>query len=78
MSTDRGMDKNNVVFTHSHTHTHTHTHTRVHAWTGILLSRKKEWNNAICSNTDAPRDYYTKWNNSERGRLIAYDITCGI
>ena len=29
MSTDRGMDKNDVVFTHSHTHTHTHTHTHV-------------------------------------------------
>ena len=24
---------------------------------GILLSRKKEWNNAICSNIDGPRDY---------------------
>ena len=26
----------------------------------ILLSHKKEWSNAICSNTDWPRDYYTK------------------
>ena len=24
---------------------------------GILLSHKKEWNNAICSNRDGPRDY---------------------
>ena len=27
---------------------------------GILLSHKKECNNAICSNMDAARDYYTK------------------
>ena len=27
----------------------------------ILLSHKKEWNNAICSYMDGPRDYYTKW-----------------
>ena len=33
---------------------------------GILLSHKKEWNNAICSNMDGPRDYHTKWNKSER------------
>ena len=22
---------------------------------------RKEWNNAICSNMDGPRDYHTKW-----------------
>ena len=27
---------------------------------GILLSHKKEQNNAICSNTDGPREYHTK------------------
>ena len=36
---------------------------------------KIEWNNAICSNMDATRDYYTKWNMSERERQIPYDIT---
>ena len=25
------------------------------------LAIKKEWNNAICSNMDGPRDYDTKW-----------------
>ena len=35
-------------------HTHTHTHR------GILLSHKKEWNNAICSNMARPRDNHTK------------------
>ena len=43
MSTDRGMDKEDVVYN------------------GILLSHKKEWNNAILSNIDGQRDYHTKW-----------------
>ena len=34
---------------------------------------KKEWNNAICSNMDGPRDGHSKWSKSER--QIAYDIT---
>ena len=50
-------------------HTHTHTHN------GILLSHKKEWNNAICSNMDEPRDYHTKWSKSDRERQISYDTT---
>ena len=32
----------------------------VHTYNGILLHHKKEWNNAICSNMDATRDYHTK------------------
>ena len=40
MSFDRGMGKEDVV----------------HIYDGILLSHKKEWNNAICSNMDGPRD----------------------
>ena len=31
---------------------------------------KKEWNNAICSHLDRPRDYHTKWSKSERVRQI--------
>ena len=34
----------------------------------------KEWNNAIYSNMDGPRDCHTKWSKSDRGRQI-YDIT---
>ena len=37
---------------------------------------KKEWNNAICSNMDGPRDYHTKWSKSYRERQISYDIVC--
>ena len=42
---------------------------------GILLSHKKEWNNAICSNMDEPRDCHTEWGKSNRERQISYDIT---
>ena len=59
MSIDRWMDKEDVV----------------HTYNGILLSHQKEWNNAICSNTDGPRDNHTKWSKSERERQIPYDIT---
>ena len=59
MSTDRWMDKEDVVHVHN----------------GILLSHKKEWNNAICSNMDGPRDYHTKWSMSDRERQTSYDIT---
>ena len=34
-----------------------------------------EWDDAICSNMDRPRDYQTKWSKSERERQILYDIT---
>ena len=44
-------------------------------YNGILLSCKKEWNNAIFSNMDGLRDYHTKWSKSERERQIPYDIT---
>ena len=44
-------------------------------YSGILLSHKKEWNNAICSNMDGARDYHTKWSKSEIERQIPRDIT---
>ena len=34
----------------------------VHIHNGILLTHKKEQNNAICSNIDGTRDSHTKWN----------------
>ena len=55
MSTNRGMDTEGVVHIHD----------------GILLSHKKEQNNAICSNMEGPRDYHTK----QSQRQIPYDIT---
>ena len=41
-------------------------------YNGILHNLTKEWNYAICSNTDRPRDYHTKW---ARHRHISYDVT---
>ena len=38
----------------------------VHIYNKILLSHKKEQNNAICSNMDGLRDYQTKLSKSER------------
>ena len=32
----------------------------VHVYKGLLLSHKKAWNNAICSNMGGPRNYHTK------------------
>ena len=47
----------------------------VHIYSEILLSHKKEQNNAIFSNMDGPRNYHTKWGKSEDERWIPYDIT---
>ena len=47
----------------------------VHTYNGILLSHKKERNNAICSDMDGPRDCHTEWSKSERERQISCDIT---
>ena len=46
----------------------------IYIYKGILLSHKKEWNNAIYSNMDGPRDYHTKWSKPDRERQISYDI----
>ena len=59
MFIDRGMDKEDVV----------------HIYNGLLLSHKKELNNAIYRNMGGPRDYYTKWSKPDRERQIPYDIT---
>ena len=47
----------------------------VYIHNGIPLGHKKEWNNAICSNMDGPRDDQTKWSESDRERQIPCDIT---
>ena len=63
MPIDRWMDKDDVV----------------HIYNRILLSHEKEWNNAICSNMDGPRDYHAKWSKSERkDKYHMISLTCGI
>ena len=51
-----------------------HTHTHACVQNGILLSHKKEWNNAICSNMDRPRVYHTKWSNQTKTNIIWYHL----
>ena len=57
-SINSGMDKEDVV----------------HISSGILYSHKKEWNNAICSNTDGSRDCYMEWSKSDKEGEILYNI----
>ena len=47
----------------------------VYTHNGILLSHKKEQNNAICSYMNASRHSHTKWSKSEGERQISYAIT---
>lgn len=47
-------------------------HIYIYTHNGILVI-KKDWNDAICSNMDRPRDHHSKWSKSERKR--PYDIT---
>ena len=42
---------------------------------GVLFSHNKEWNVAICYNMDGPRNYYNKWNESDKERQILYVFT---
>ena len=46
----------------------------VYIHNGILLRHKKEWNNAICSNMDGPRDYHTKWSQTEKDKYQWYHL----
>ena len=41
-------------------------------------SHKKEWNNAICSKTDATRDYHTKWIKPDKDKCHMISRICGI
>ena len=40
----------------------------------ILLSHKKEWNNAICSNMGKLRDDHAQRSKSDKERPVAYGI----
>ena len=45
---------------------------------GILLSHKKEWHDAICSNVDGLTDYHIKWSESERDKYNMISLVCGL
>ena len=48
---------------------------------GTVLScekKKKEWNNAICSNIDGPREYHMKWSKPDKDKyhMILLILCC--
>ena len=43
-----------------------------------MLSHKKQWNNAICSNMDGPRYCHTKWSQTEKDKYHMIQHVCGI
>ena len=46
----------------------------IHIYTVKYYSAiKKEWNNAIGSNRDQPREYHIKWSKPDSERQILYD-----
>ena len=44
----------------------------VHIYNGLLLSHYKEWNKAIWSNTDEPRECHTECRQKEEKYSIPY------
>ena len=39
-----------------------------------ITQPQNEWNDAICSDADVPRDYQTKLNKSEKDNIIWYHL----
>ena len=62
MFIDRGMYKEDVI----------------HIYSGMLLSHRKEWTNAIYSNMNGPRDDHTKWSQAEKDKYCMVWLICGI
>ena len=46
----------------------------VYIYNGILLSHRKEWNLAICDNTDGPSGYYAQGNVKHHMISLIYGI----
>ena len=44
----------------------------------MLLSCKKEGNNADCSSLNGPPDYHNEWSKSEEGRYHIISLMCEI
>ena len=55
------MDKEDVIiYMYMYVCVYIYVCVCIHTHNKILLSHKKEWNNAICNNMDGPRNYHTK------------------
>ena len=42
------------------------------------LATEKEWNKAICSNTDGPKECHTEWSKSEKEKYNMTSVIHGI
>ena len=62
MPINRGMDKENMA----------------NKYNEILLSHRKEWNNAICSNMDGPWDCHTEWCKTDKDKYHMILLICEI
>ena len=62
MPINRGMDKENMA----------------NKYNEILLSHRKEWNNAICNNMDGPWDCYTEWCKTDKDKYHMILLICEI
>ena len=65
------MDKEDVVCVYIYIYAST-------TCNGLSLSHKKEWDHAICSNMDRPRDYQTKWSKPEKDKYQMILLICRI
>ena len=64
-------DKEDVVYIYMYVYIYTYIYTHK----GMLFSHKKEWDIAILSNMNGPRDCHTEWSKSDREKPISYDVT---
>ena len=62
MSSNRGMDKEDVVYLYN----------------GLLLSHKTEQNYAICRDVNGPRDCHTEWSKKEKTKYCTLTHMCVI
>ena len=55
------------IYTHIYTYIYvctyvcTYKYVYIYIYDGILLNHEKEWDNAICSNMNGPKDYHIEW-----------------
>ena len=50
----------------------------IYIYNVILLSHKKEWNFAICSNVDGSGGHFAKWNKPDKDKYCMISLICGI
>ena len=55
-----------------------HICTYIYMYNEVLVSHKKEWNPAICKDTDTPWEHNAKWINPEKDKYPMILLTYGI